>query len=134
VADEKRNGRFTQHEIDRAPDEYLCEDGTSIPAHQDKIDDQRVGVRSTALLFGRATRKWLVAFDLLMLVFLVLSFQWAGLSLSSYVLLAGAAAHLFWQSLSVDLDQPLDCLAKFRASRWTGWILLFAIVIGRSWT
>src|SRR5262249_59218048 len=34
----------------------------TIYAHQDKEDDQRVGLRSTALRLGAATPRWLVGF------------------------------------------------------------------------
>jgi hypothetical protein len=29
------------------------------------------------------------------------------------------------------IDDPADCLAKFRANRWLGWILFFGIILGR---
>jgi 4-hydroxybenzoate polyprenyltransferase len=28
----------------------------------------------------------------------------------------------------VDIDDPADCLVKFRSNRWTGWLLLLGIV------
>jgi 4-hydroxybenzoate polyprenyltransferase len=31
----------------------------------------------------------------------------------------------------VRIDDPADCLAKFRANRWTGWLVLAGIVIAR---
>jgi 4-hydroxybenzoate polyprenyltransferase len=45
--------------------------------------------------------------------------------------IAVVALHLTWQILTVDLDDPSDCLAKFRSNRWIGWILLVGIVAGR---
>ena len=35
----------------------------TIYAHQDKDDDQKVGVKSTALRFGQDTRPWLAGFS-----------------------------------------------------------------------
>jgi 4-hydroxybenzoate polyprenyltransferase len=34
------------------------------------------------------------------------------------------------QARRVALDDPADCLAKFRSNRWVGWLLLAAIVAG----
>jgi hypothetical protein len=31
----------------------------------------------------------------------------------------------------VRIDDPADCLAKFRANRWTGWLMLLGIVGAR---
>jgi 4-hydroxybenzoate polyprenyltransferase len=30
----------------------------------------------------------------------------------------------------VNIDNPADCLAKFRSNRWIGWLLLLGIVVG----
>jgi len=35
------------------------------------------------------------------------------------------------QIFAVNFDDPADCLAKFRASRWLGWILFIGIILGR---
>ncbi len=106
----------------------------TIYAHQDKIDDSRVGVRSTALRLGNATKSWLLGFDLAMLGLLVSCFALAGLGWAAYGALLAVASHLFWQARSVDLDDARDCLAKFRANRWIGWMILAGIVLGRSWS
>jgi 4-hydroxybenzoate polyprenyltransferase len=31
----------------------------------------------------------------------------------------------------VRIDDPADCLVKFRANRWTGWLMLLGIVASR---
>ena len=105
----------------------------TIYAHQDKVDDAKVGVRSTALLLGSGTRRWLIGFDFMMLVFLWLCFASAGLGYVAYLALAGTALHLIWQALAVDLDDPADCKAKFRSNTWIGWMVLAGILIGRTW-
>ena len=68
-----------------------------------------------------------------MLVLLVLAGAQAGLSWIYYLALLAVAAHLKWQQANVDLDDPKDCLAKFRSNRVIGWILLAGIVLGRLW-
>ena len=51
----------------------------------------------------------------------------AGLAWPFYLGLAGVALHFAWQVRELDIDRPDDCLAKFRANRFVGWILLVGI-------
>ena len=55
----------------------------------------------------------------------------AGVAWPFYPGLAAAAAHLAWQARTVDIDDPADCLAKFRANNVLGVIVFAAIVAGR---
>src|SRR5215469_2688041 len=103
----------------------------TIYAHQDKEDDALIGVRSTALKFGAATRRWLVPFAVATTLLLAAMIPAAGLGLFAWLALIGVAGHLAWQIATVDFDNPADCLAKFRSNRWLGWILLIGIVLGR---
>ena len=103
----------------------------TIYAHQDKEDDALIGVRSTALKFGAATRRWLVPFAVATTLLLAAVIAAAGLGLFAWLALIGVAGHLAWQIATVDFDNPADCLAKFRSNRWLGWILLIGIILGR---
>ena len=88
-------------------------------------------MRSTALKFGAASRIWLAFFGVAMLLLLAAMIEMAGLGLFGWVALAAVAGHLAWQIFAVDFDDPADCLAKFRANRWLGWILFIGIILGR---
>jgi 4-hydroxybenzoate polyprenyltransferase len=103
----------------------------TIYAHQDKIDDALIGVKSTALRLGKDTKAWLIGFDLAMLVLLVASFATAGIGWPAYIAILAVAFHLRWQASDVDLDNAQDCRAKFHSNRWIGWILLAGIIAGR---
>jgi 4-hydroxybenzoate polyprenyltransferase len=102
----------------------------TIYAHQDKEDDARIGVKSAALALGARTRPFLFAFYAAALAL------WAapGISVDLGVLfwagLAGAGLQLYWQAAYVNVDNPADCLVKFRSNRITGWLLLIGIVAG----
>jgi 4-hydroxybenzoate polyprenyltransferase len=102
----------------------------TIYAHQDKEDDALIGVKSTALKFGSATKPWLWLFSVLTVLLFGLAFYTAGLSWPAWVGFAGVVLHLAWQIRAVDLNDPADCLAKFHANRWIGWIVLVGIVAG----
>jgi 4-hydroxybenzoate polyprenyltransferase len=90
----------------------LCLTSTTdtVYACQDKKDDVRAGVRSTAILFGQWIRPLLVAFGLLFVGALayagIINQQgpaFFGLSVG------GALVHLVWQYLTVDLEDPKSC-------------------------
>jgi 4-hydroxybenzoate polyprenyltransferase len=104
----------------------------TIYAHQDKADDALIGVKSTALRLGTATKPWLAAFAAATILCFGASLWSAGSGPIAYLGLAGVLAHLLWQLYDVDIDDPQDCLAKFRANRFIGWILLFGIVLDRA--
>jgi 4-hydroxybenzoate polyprenyltransferase len=99
----------------------------TIYAHQDKEDDALIGVKSTALLFGRNTRAWLrgfmVASVLLMTLAVVLALvPQAGLW-RLLLALAGVWAfgwHLAWQLARLDTENADTCLRLFRANRDAG--------------
>ncbi|GMS87811.1 hypothetical protein PENTCL1PPCAC_9986, partial [Pristionchus entomophagus] len=102
----------------------------TIYAHQDKKDDARVGVRSTALHLGERTRGVLGACTAGMLS----SLSMAGLATDQtwpyFAAAAVTCAHVGWQVSTVRTDDPEDCWAKFRSNTWLGAILLTGIVAG----
>jgi 4-hydroxybenzoate polyprenyltransferase len=102
----------------------------TIYAHQDKEDDVRIGVKSSALALGRRTRPFLFVFYAGALLLWGLAGEAAGLGTAFFVALAAAALQLAWQAARVDTDDPADCLARFRSNRAVGWLLLAGIVAG----
>lgn len=103
----------------------------TIYAHQDKQDDALIGVKSTALRLGAATKPWLVGFYGLTVALFAVCGILAGLGWPFYAALAFAALHFGWQVRSVALDDGKDCLAKFKSNRDVGLILFAGIVAGR---
>jgi 4-hydroxybenzoate polyprenyltransferase len=103
----------------------------TIYAHQDKEDDVLIGVKSSALALGEATRPWLYIFYAGAVVFTAWSGFAAELGWPFYVALCAGAAQLAWQAARIALDDPHDCLAKFKSNRLYGWLLLGGIIAGR---
>jgi 4-hydroxybenzoate polyprenyltransferase len=103
----------------------------TIYAHQDKADDPLVGIKSTALRFGDATPWWLLRFYGGAWLLFVLAGLVAGLKLIFLAGLALAGLQLLWQIYTLKLDEPADCLAKFKSNRLFGWLFLAAILIDR---
>ena len=103
----------------------------TIYAHQDKEDDARIGVKSSALALGSRTRPFLFVAYTIAVVFWLASGVTAGLGTGFAVMLfIGVGLPLYLQAAHVDLDDPGDCLAKFRSNRWVGWAVLVGIIGG----
>jgi 4-hydroxybenzoate polyprenyltransferase len=102
----------------------------TIYAHQDKEDDIRIGVKSSAIALGSHARFWLFVFYGAALSLWAAAGQAAGIGAMFWVGLAAAACQLAWQAARVRTDCPSDCLAKFRSNRVVGWLMLAAIVAG----
>ncbi len=103
----------------------------TIYAHQDKEDDLLIGVRSTALKLGARTRPYLFIFYGLGLAGMAAAGISAKLDPIFFAGLALGAGQLFWQAATAKLDDPADCLAKFRSNFWFGLIVFVGIVIAR---
>ncbi|MAB13145.1 4-hydroxybenzoate octaprenyltransferase [Parvibaculum sp.] len=102
----------------------------TIYAHQDKEDDALIGVKSTALRFGRETVLWMWLFYGLTALGLLLAGLAAGLGFGFYLLWPLGVLHLAQQILRLDTEDPQLCLSLFRSNRDFGLIILVAIVAG----
>src|SRR5215469_12254296 len=102
----------------------------TIYAHQDKEDDIRIGVKSSAIVLGEHTRPWLFAFYAAAVLLWSIAGYAAGLSPVFWAGLAAAAVQLAWQAARVRIEDAADCLRKFRSNRAVGWFMLFGIVAG----
>ena len=101
----------------------------TIYAHQDREDDGLLGLKSTALRFGQATRTWLI---------LLYAIAWLAITAAGVMAHAGTAfllgmvaagAHLAWHVATLNIDDPENCLQRFRSNRDFGALVLGAILI-----
>ncbi|KAG7087220.1 hypothetical protein E1B28_013201 [Marasmius oreades] len=90
----------------------------TVYASQDKKDDPKAGVKSTALLFGRYARLMLHIFGTLMMACLAAAGLMNKQGTWFFVGTGSAASHLFYQTLRVDLDDPKSCLRCFESNAW----------------
>ncbi|PCH41911.1 UbiA prenyltransferase [Wolfiporia cocos MD-104 SS10] len=97
----------------------------TIYACQDRKDDIKAGVKSTAVLFGDYAKPilWLFA------AAFVATLAYAGHETHQgwiyyAVSVGGCAAHLLWQLITVDLNVPEQCWRKFLANGDLGYIVL----------
>lgn len=104
----------------------------TIYAHQDKEDDALIGLKSTALKFGAQSKPWLYGFYGAALALMAATGVALHIGWLYYAGLALAGLQLLWQVAALDLDDPDDCLAKFKSNRLFGWLVLGAIAATRA--
>jgi len=102
----------------------------TIYAHQDIADDELAGVKSTARHLGKASRIWVGAFYAGVMFFLLVAGFWAGTGWGYYPVLLAPLLHFVWQVGGWNMDDPADCLRRFRSNRDFGLLVLAAIAAG----
>jgi 4-hydroxybenzoate polyprenyltransferase len=98
----------------------------TIYAHQDREDDELIGMKSTALRFGASTKAWLTIFYGVAWLAMVGSGLLAGAGIVFVIGMSFAAAQLGWQVATLDIDDADNCLTRFRSNRDFGVIVFVA--------
>ncbi|KAH0578762.1 Para-hydroxybenzoate--polyprenyltransferase, mitochondrial [Termitomyces sp. J132] len=102
----------------------------TIYACQDIQDDIKMGVRSTAILFGSWIRPLLVLCGVGFVTMLGLAGYINGQGPYYFVLsVGGTTAHLVWQYKLVDLDVPASCWQNFKNNGHLGWIIWCGLMV-----
>mmetsp|Transcript_36963 Transcript_36963/g.115776 ORF Transcript_36963/g.115776 Transcript_36963/m.115776 type:complete len:119 (-) Transcript_36963:61-417(-) len=105
--------------------------------HQDKNDDKRLGLKSTALTFGdNGTKPVLTGFAAAAVAGVGLAGYNAGLgfvpeALPFYASLGAFATHLGWQIQTADLSDPDNLLARFKSNGNFAPVLLAGIAASK---
>ncbi|XWS63324.1 hypothetical protein CRYUN_Cryun06bG0085400 [Craigia yunnanensis] len=84
----------------------------TIYAHQDKEDDIKVGVKSTALRFGDSIKEWTAGFGIVCISSLALSGFNADIGWPYYAFQPAVSGQLAWQIWTVNLTCCADCNRK----------------------
>ncbi|ABC62677.1 4-hydroxybenzoate octaprenyltransferase [Erythrobacter litoralis] len=101
----------------------------TIYALQDREDDAMVGIKSSALRLGSSVKTGVALFyggtvALWALGFWLLRADWIAL-----LTLVPVAAHLAWQVATLDADDPVNPLERFRSNRWAGALMAAACFV-----
>lgn len=99
----------------------------TIYAHQDKEDDAMLGLKSTALRFGDATKPWLAAFYTGAIVLWAVAAWLAGTGAVFFAVLTLIALQLAWQTRTLDTKDSANCLVRFKSNRVVGWLMFAGI-------
>ena len=95
----------------------------------DRDDDLKIGVKSTAILFGRHDRLIIGLLQLLMLGLLAAVGWLAGLGLFYYTALAGAAAMAARQQYLIRDRQPTGCFKAFLNNNGLGMLIFVGLML-----
>lgn len=98
----------------------------TIYAHQDKEDDMRIGVKSTALRLGERTKPALQLFYLIAFLCWVLAGVAASAQPVYYAAMAIILAHFIKQIQIVDLESPASCRKIFLSNAYELGAVAFA--------
>jgi 4-hydroxybenzoate polyprenyltransferase len=101
----------------------------TIYAHQDREDDVLIGIKSTALLFGERTAPMLAAFYAGAVLLIGAAGLMAGGGTIFLIGVIAFAAHLAWQVMRLDINDPAHCLKQFKSNRDAGLILFGAMLL-----
>ena len=95
----------------------------------DRPDDLRIGVKSTAILFGEADKVIIGIIQALLILVLVLVGRQAELGVFYYLGVLVAAGFSVYQQLLIRDRQPSDCFKAFLNNNWFGCAVFSGIVV-----
>ena len=104
----------------------------TIYAHQDKDDDLAIGLKSTALRLGDATRGCLALLYAAAVLLWAVAGVAAGAGLPFFLALALVSAQLAWQILTLITDDARNCLQRFRSNQLVGWLFFLGLIVDMS--
>ncbi|MDF3862851.1 4-hydroxybenzoate octaprenyltransferase [Pseudomonas denitrificans (nom. rej.)] len=97
-------------------------------AMTDREDDLKMGMKSTAILFGDAERVINLSLQGLMLLLLILAGNKLAMHLYYYLGLAVAAGCFAWQFHSTRDREPMKCFKAFLHNHWAGLAIFLGTV------
>jgi 4-hydroxybenzoate polyprenyltransferase len=98
----------------------------TVYAHQDKDDDLKLGLKSTAIKFAEKTPKYLNYFYTIAITFIVFAFGLSGVNRYFYALVSLPLIILFWQVNTIDVDNRANCARRFKANILVGGLIFIA--------
>ena len=104
----------------------------TVYAHQDKMDDLEVNIKSSALALGNSSRLVIGCCYAITLALVCLAAFRVGYSYTLVAFLMPAAALLFFPLFKLDFDNPSACLKAFVINQWVGVAVFLALLFGKA--
>ncbi len=98
-------------------------------AMADREDDLKVGVKSTAILFGDADKAMIGLLQLLMFAGLWLLGQDLQLSILYKLALVAASGFALYQQWMIRFREPRQCLRAFLNNNWLGMVIFIGLLL-----
>jgi 4-hydroxybenzoate polyprenyltransferase len=99
----------------------------------DKDDDLKIGVKSTAILFGNYDRHIMGVLQIVIVLLLVLVGKMQDLGGFYYVSLMVAAGFSIYQQTLIFHREKSACFKAFLNNNWFGLVILIGLVLDYSW-
>lgn len=101
----------------------------TIYAHQDKEDDMRIGIKSSALKLGADSQKYVTIFFILSWGLTAIAMILHGVGAIALAAMILPALHIKWQMQNWNIDNPENSLSLFKSNRDYGLLILFAMLL-----
>lgn len=102
----------------------------TIYGHQDKMDDVKLGVKSTAIKYNRITRRLLyICYGGSALLLWIMGIR-HGIGMLFFAGLFFGIILLLWQIIVTDFNKPEQCERAFRINRFYGLVIYLSIMGG----
>jgi len=98
-------------------------------AMADRLDDLKIGVKSTAILFGDADRVIIGLLQAMMLFALYLVGEQAQLGLEYQIALVISVSLMAYHQYLIRYRQPAQCISAFLNNNWLGIVIFAGIVL-----
>lgn len=103
----------------------------TIYGHQDKADDEKIGIKSLSIKLGDKTQSVVWSLYRIMMIFIAVIGLNCHMNFLFYGVMALALYYLYWQTATLDINNPADCKEKFESNLHIGLIIWVGILIGR---
>lgn len=102
----------------------------TIYAHQDIEDDLKIGVKSSAIKFGKNSKKILIYLSFIMFFLIFFLGIYNSFKLSFFIINLAALSVLIKKITICDFSSPQNCLSLFKDNVGIGILILIAILLG----
>ncbi|MFI4937518.1 MAG: 4-hydroxybenzoate octaprenyltransferase [Candidatus Berkiellales bacterium] len=96
----------------------------------DREDDKKIGIKSTAILFGKYANAMIALLEVLALALLIKMGQIADLGVAFYLSLAIVTVLGFYQQWLTRNSEPSACFRAFLNNQWIGALLFVGVLLG----
>ena len=98
-------------------------------AMADRADDLKIGIKSTAILFGEMDLRITACLQLLVLILLTMTGEYFERGIWFYISLVCVATLFIYQQYIIRNREPVNCLSAFVNNNYVGLIIFIGLVL-----
>ena len=101
----------------------------TIYALQDKIDDEKFGIKSLAIYMGKNNKYWIIFFYLCFISGIFYLGMIINLNLIFFFLIILFTSKIIFEIIKLDLHQPKNCARNFQLNSWYGFFITISLYL-----